>query len=226
MPLSSELARSTTSYQGLYARVSSARRLVLAFALLGWGASGAVAQTDLPPRARRQDLRAGHAAGLIKETPAPWSGSYRPAVSSDLSAMAHFGIQKDLFSPVIGIAALQVEGYIGVTGRELNGGGRLLFKIPSLHFSLGPDYDVESDEFDLLLRLELATRAVGIFGRATMLRIDYLPGRQNTIMVGVDVPLWGKNLGKTRPRRDAVKLAQRPLGPGAGGSVHRPASSP
>jgi|GEM_PF-4720075 len=126
------------------------------------------------------------------------AGSYRPSGVGELSGMAHFGIQKDLLSPVIGIAALQVEGYIGVTGRQLNGGGRLLFKIPSLHVSLGPDYDVESDEVDLLLRLELATRRGGIFGKATMLRIDYLPGRQNTIMIGEEARVLSLILDKAQ----------------------------
>lgn len=185
---------------------------IVVLGLVLWlGHTNAAAQTDLPPDKGGTTYELGMPP-VYKGNAGVMAGSYRPSGVGELSGMFHLGLQKDLLSPVIGIAALQVEGYIGVTGRELNGGGRLLFKIPSLHVSLGPDYDVESDEVDLLLRLELATRRGGIFGKATMLRIDYLPGRQNTIMIGIDVPLWGKNLGKTRPRRDAVKLASRPLG--------------
>jgi len=189
-----------------FAPLPRALRLVLRAGIAALGLAlwleptdAAAAQTDLPPDKGGKTYELGMPP-VYKGNAGFMMGSYRPSGVSDLSVMAHFGIQKDLLSPVIGIAALQVEGSIGRTGRELNGGGRLLFKIPSLHFSLGPDYDVESDGVDLLLRLELATRRSGIFGRATMLRIDYI------------VPLWGKNLGKTRPRRDAVKLATRPLG--------------
>ena len=183
----------------------------VALGLALWlGHTDAAAQTDLPPDKGGKTFELGMPP-VYKGNAGAMIGSYRTSGVSNLSATAHFGVQKDLLSPVIGIAALHLEGYIGVTGRELNGGGRVLFKIPSLHFSIGPDYDAELQEFDVLLRLELAMRRTGIFGRASMLRIDYLPGRQHTIMFGVDVPTWGKNLGKTRPTRDAVKLAARPL---------------
>jgi hypothetical protein len=169
-----------------------------------------MAQTDLPPEKGGTTYELG--------MPPVWKGSagavmgwYRPSTTNDLTILAQFGVRKDLMSPVIGLAAIGFEGYFGNQSRDVTGGGRALFSIPALHFSVGADYDVNNDELDVLLRLELAMRRSGIFGRGSMVQLNWLPGRGNTFTVGVDVPLWGRNIGKTRPRRDAVKLEDRPL---------------
>ncbi len=182
----------------------------------------ASAQTDLPPEKGGTTYELG--------MPPVWKGSagavvgwYRPSTTNDLTILAQFGIRKDLMSPVIGLAAIGFEGYAGNQSRDFTGGGRALFSIPALHFSVGADYDINNDELDVLLRLELATRRSGIFGRGSMLQINWLPSRGNTFTVGVDVPLWGRNIGKTRPRRDAVKLANRPLDRIDSSTVHMPA---
>jgi hypothetical protein len=171
---------------------------------------GALAQTNLPPEKGgvvyslgMPPVYKGHAGAMI--------GWYRPGEADDLAAYGHFGILRDLGSPVVGMAALGLEGYIGYRGQALDGGGRALFSIPVLHFTVGGDYNVPDEDFDLLLRLELPVRRGGLFGRGSQVRIDYLPTRKNTLSLGVNVPLWGRNIGETRPQRDNVKLAKPPL---------------
>jgi hypothetical protein len=83
--------------------------------------------------------------------------------------------------------------------------------MPALHFTIGADYNIPDQDLDLLLRLEIPFRRGGIFGRGSEVRFDYLPTRANTIAVGVNLPLWGRNIGQTRPKRDAVKLGNPPL---------------
>jgi hypothetical protein len=109
------------------------------------------------------------------------------------------------------LAALGLEGYFGYRNREADGGGRALFMMPALHFTVGADYNVPDERFDLLLRLELPFKRGGILGRGTQVRIDYLPTRSNTISLGIDVPLWGRNIGATRPQHAAVKIEKPPL---------------
>jgi len=173
-------------------------------------ASDAAAQTDRPPDKGGYTYSLGMPP-VYKGDAAVTLGSYKPGSDGDLSALAAFGVHKDLMSPVVGAAALGLEGYVGLRGREADGGGRALFMIPTLHFTVGADYNIPDETFDLLLRLELAISRGGIFGRGTMVRIDYLPTRGNSFGIGIDVPLWGRNIGATRPKRDYVKLYRPPL---------------
>jgi len=170
----------------------------------------AAAQTDRPPDKGGYTYSLGMPP-VYKGDAAMTLGSYRPGSDSDLSALFSFGVHKDLVSPVVGAAAIGLEGYVGLRGKEADGGGRALFMIPVLHFTIGADYNVPDETFDLLLRLELAIKRGGIFGRGTMVRIDYLPTRGNSFGIGIDVPLWGRNIGATRPKRDYVKLYRPPL---------------
>ncbi|UCF19200.1 MAG: hypothetical protein JSU87_14935, partial [Gemmatimonadota bacterium] len=173
------------------------------------GPADASAQTGLPPEKGgvvyslgMPPVYKGHAGAML--------GWYRPGEADDLAAYAHFGVLRDVGSPVVGIGALGLEGYIGYRSQALDGGGRALFSIPVLHFTIGGDYNVPDEDFDLLLRLELPFKRGGIFGRGSQVRIDYLPTRKNTLSLGVNVPLWGRNIGETRPKRDNVKLARPP----------------
>jgi hypothetical protein len=170
----------------------------------------ATAQTDRPPDKGGYTYSLGMPP-VYKGDAAVMLGSYNPSGDGDLSALFAFGVHKDLVSPIVGAAAIGLEGYAGLRGKEADGGGRALFMIPVLHFTVGADYNVPDETFDLLLRLELALNRGGIFGRGTMVRIDYLPTRGNSIAAGIEIPLWGRNIGATRPKRDYVKLYRPPL---------------
>ena len=166
---------------------------------------GEVFELGMPP------IWKGH-AGVM-------TGWYRPGkdagfgLSGDqLLFQGHVGVLKDLLSPVTGIAAIGVEGYGGFRGEDgLDGGGRALFSIPSLHFTTGADYNITDSRWSALIRLEIPFRRSGIFGRGSQVRFDWYPGFGNTFAAGVNVPLWGTNNGKTRPQRDAVELDTPPL---------------
>ena len=179
---------------------SARRNLVLSIVALAFAAlnvsTEAAAQTDRPPDKGGYTYSLGMPP-VYKGDAAVTLGSYKPGSDSDLSALLSFGVHKDLVSPIVGAAAIGLEGYAGLRGKEADGGGRALFMIPVLHFTIGADYNVPDETFDLLLRLELAIKRGGIFGRGTMVRIDYLPTRGNTFAIGIDVPLWGRNIGAT-----------------------------
>ncbi len=166
---------------------------------------GEVFQLGMPP------LWKGHAGGTV--------GWYRPGeepgfgYSGDqLQVLAHAGIMKDLLSPVAGVAAIGLEGYGGFRGEDgLDGGVRPLFSIPALHFTTGADYNIADSKWSWLLRLEIPFRRSGVLGRGSVVRFDYLPGFDHTFAVGLNVPLWGRNIGATRPQRDAVELDTPPV---------------
>ena len=134
---------------------------------------------------------------------------YRPSTLSAMAGLGNLGFWRDLGSPVVGIAALGIEGYAGYRAQEFAGGLRAYYSIPSFHIILGYDRDFSEKQGSFLLGLDLPIRRGGIFGRGTTLDIRWLPGYDATFSLGIGVPLWGKNLGKTRPRHDSVKLEKR-----------------
>jgi hypothetical protein len=167
------------------------------------------AQVDRPPEKGGQTYSLGMPP-VYKGHAGVESGAYNLGGDSELLLYATMAVQKDLGSPVVGLGAIGLEGYIGNRGRDLDGGGRALFRIPALHFTIGADYNFRDEALDVLLRLQLPIRRGGIFGHGTQVRIDWLPGRGNTLTLGLDIPLWGRNIGKTRPRKAAVKLDDPP----------------
>ena len=189
------------------------RRALLLTGLLAITASllptGTAAQTNVPPDKGGRVYSLGMPP-MYKGVAGATLGSYDPANNSELNALFSMGVYRSLGSPIVGLAALGVEGYGGLRGREVDGGGRALFSLPVLGFTVGADYNIPDNRFDLLLRLELPLRRGGILGRGTMFLIDYLPTRGNTLGLGVSVPLWGRNIGATRPKRSSVKLQEPP----------------
>jgi hypothetical protein len=169
----------------------------------------AIAQHDVPP------LRGGttYALGMppvYKGRAGFEFGWYRPRSANEVAGLFNAGVSRDLGSPVVGIAALRMEGYVGyLSGRELDGGGRALFEIPSFHLGFGTDYNASDEVFDFLFSIDFPVKRGGLFGRGTTLAVRWLPTRDQTLSVGVNVPLWGRNIGATRPERDSVRLTGR-----------------
>jgi len=96
-----------------------------------------------------------------------------------------------------------------VRSQDFAWGARAQWVIPTFNIALGADYNHTDDRVSFLLRLDLPIHRGGIFGRGSMLSLRWLPGFGHTISVGITVPLWGSNIGKTRARHDYVRLVQR-----------------
>jgi len=168
----------------------------------------ASAQRDLPPEKGGETYSLG--------MPPVYKGRsgfelqwYRPQNNSELAGFYNLGLSKDLGSPVVGIAALRLEGYVGFRNQDLDGGGRALFEIPSFYVGGGVDFNGTDNVWDFLLTLDLPLRRGGIFGRGTTIALRWLPARDHTFGVGINVPLWGRNIGATRPKSDNVRLDYR-----------------
>jgi len=139
------------------------------------------------------------------------AGWFRPGDSAGFVFNAHLGVRRYLGSPIVGIAAVGLEGYAGGRTGTMDGGGRFLFSIPVFHVSVGADYNVPDADLDLLLRLELPMQRGGVVGHGSQLQIDYLPSRANSLTFGLTFPLWGRPMGSTRPIQNAVHLGTFPI---------------
>ena len=168
----------------------------------------ASAQRDLPPEKGGETYSLGMPP-IYKGRSGFEMQWYRPQNNSELAGFYNLGVSKDLSSPVVGLAALRLEGYVGYRNQGLDGGGRALFEVPSLYVAGGVDFNGTDDVWDFLLELNLALKRGGIFGRGTTVALRWLPSRDQTFGVGINVPLWGRNIGSTRPESDNVRLDHR-----------------
>jgi len=159
--------------------------------------AGVETPTDKPPR------KGGYTYSLgMPSLYKPYAGfemqSYATGENGELGGLINLGIDKDLGNPIVGAAAIGVEGYGGYRGQDFDGGGRAMFSIPSILFGAGVDYNITDDAVDFLMRLDITGRRGGVFGAGSTLALRYLPTRDHTFSVGVSAPLWGKHLGRSR----------------------------
>lgn len=108
------------------------------------------------------------------------------------------GVYRDLTNPVIGLGAAG-EVYGRVVGGDADGGARLMGVVGPFGLKLGGDVSFTEGDVDFLLSLDVPLRRGGLFGRGDFLRIDYFPGRDHSVNVGLTIPLGQPWMGKTRP---------------------------
>jgi hypothetical protein len=65
----------------------------------------------------------------------------------------------------------------------------------------------------------------GLLGGGTTVRLDWLPTRHQTLMLGVEVPLMQPLAGRTRPRRTSVEIPASPAPAGIDGNGALPAAA-
>ncbi|UCC83208.1 MAG: hypothetical protein JSW46_20025 [Gemmatimonadota bacterium] len=159
----------------------------------------AYAQYDRPPDEGGMTLSMGQPpiykwfGGLIL-------GANEMAENGQFVAYGDLGVSKDLFSPVTGAGMLSLEGYIGARADNLDGGFRGMFLIPFFTLGAGVDYNIRDERLDFVLRFFAPLRRGGIVGRGMQFRIDWIPAREQTLNLGVTVPLRQSLMGRTRPR--------------------------
>ena len=123
------------------------------------------------------------------------------------------GVYRDLTNPVIGLGAAG-EIYGRVVGGDADGGARLMGVVGPFGLKLGGDVSFTEGDVDFLLSLDVPLRRGGLLGRGGFFRVDYFPGRDHSVNVGLTIPLGQPWMGKTRPSRDNVRLP-RAKGPKA-----------
>ncbi len=128
------------------------------------------------------------------------------------------GFYKDIINPMTAGLGILGEGYAGIRGSfagsssGLDGGLRLGLFSPVARLAIGADYNAKDEEFDLFLSMIHPLRRGGVFVGAGALRLDYLPGREHSVGIGMRLPVGQDFVGNTRPRRDHV-LMRNPTPP-------------
>lgn len=118
----------------------------------------------------------------------------------------NLGVYKDLMNPLAGVFGFEAEGYFRHGGGKNDGGFRLSTASKVLFSRWGYDYSLQYEHFNFLMSLRIPLRRGGLLGLGGAFRIDWFPGRKNSISLGLSVPINQHFMGKTRPKSNHVNL--------------------
>src|SRR4051812_35066461 len=102
------------------------------------------------------------------------------------------------FNPLLGVIGGTVEGYGSIGGAE-DQGLRAMATSRLLATSLGADWDIRHGRLNTIVSWQSAIRRGGLLGHGSMLRVDWVPERGQTLRVGLAAPLFQPLAGRTRP---------------------------
>ncbi|MEP7380710.1 MAG: hypothetical protein ABI910_03440 [Gemmatimonadota bacterium] len=121
------------------------------------------------------------------------------------------GVYHELLNPVLGVGGAQLELYNGAFDTKYNAGLRLRFVSPISGISAGADYNATVDQLRPMFTYVYPLRRSGVFGDGSVVRLDAIGGRDRSLMIGVEKPVFRRiPLGSTRSRRDRVRLHSPP----------------
>jgi hypothetical protein len=181
--------------------------VIAAFVLLGSSVVGTRAQqlprppvegglTEYLGQPRQWQRHLGMGAGFIFDKD-----------GASLLAEGRMGVYTDLVNPVFGFLGFQGEIYFGARSTSFDYGLRTQIVSPYLHFAAGFDINGLDRKPYVLLSAFHPWRRGGIVGSGSMLRLNYLPGRENSFSLGVEFPVGRRiNMGSTRPREASVPM--------------------
>jgi len=117
---------------------------------------------------------------------------------------AFVGTSHDLLSPIAGLAAIGFEAYGGARGGEVDGGARVLFRVPYFSMGVGADYNLRDRGLDLLVTAHSPIRRGGLLLPGGQLRADWYPLRGHTFTIGWSIPLGEPLAGRGQPIKEYV----------------------
>lgn len=132
---------------------------------------------------------------------------------SGVGGSAFLGVERSLMNPITGGPTLVAEAYLGAAAGSvdgLDGGFRGSLALPILFTRFGADWNLRTEEVDFVLSVIFPPQRGGLFGRGGQLRIDWIPAREQTVNLGISVPVGRRWIGRTRPREIDVPLPRPP----------------
>ncbi len=174
----------------------------------------------LPGAAVAQDFPPPNRGGLTESMGLPkvwhWAlGASGGIHRREVNETAFYGfasLYRDIVNPAVAGLGIAGELYGGRRGTFENagdgwdGGARLGIRGPVLRMQFGGDYNIEDREWDFFVSFIHPIKRGGILVDGGKLRVDYLPGRGHSFLLGVQIPVGDRYAGRTRPKQDWVVL--------------------
>lgn len=171
----------------------------------------------LPLAHARAQLRPPSDGGLATALgqPGPWkwtlgfaSGWARRDRENQGTTEGRVGVYRDVGNPVVGVAALHLEGYAGTRDAAFDGGLRARLVSPMTRLGVGADFNAVDGQTRFMFSFVHPGRRGGLFRDGSLLRVDVVPGSGPSVTLGLETPGWRRiPAGTTRPVRDRVRLS-------------------
>ncbi|HXT14289.1 MAG TPA: hypothetical protein VN706_01580 [Gemmatimonadaceae bacterium] len=113
------------------------------------------------------------------------------------------------FNPLLGVIGGTVEGYGSIGGIE-DDGIRAMATSRLLATSIGADWDIRHGRVNTIVSWQSAIRRGGLLGHGSMVRVDWIPAREQTLRIGITAPTFQPLAGRTRPRATTVTIPDPP----------------
>lgn len=122
------------------------------------------------------------------------------------------GVYHELLNPVLGVGGAHLELYNGAFDTKYNAGLRLRFVSQISGVGFGADYSAIDERLRPIFSYVYPLRRGGVAGDGSVVRLDVTGGRNRSLMIGVEKPVFRRiPLGSARLRHDRVLLrAPRP----------------
>ncbi|MFN8571254.1 MAG: hypothetical protein U0132_04300 [Gemmatimonadaceae bacterium] len=125
---------------------------------------------------------------------------------------ARAGLYRELLNPALGIGGVQLEAFTGAFDTRFNAGARLRFVSPIIGIAGGVEYNASVETLRPMLTYTHPVHRSGLFGDGSLLRADLVLGKDHTLMIGFDKPVFRRiPTGTTRPKYDNVRLRVVPV---------------
>ena len=112
-------------------------------------------------------------------------------------------------NPLLGLIGGTFEGYGTIAGLG-DAGLRAMATSRLFATSVGADWDLRHHKVNTIVSWQSAIRRGGILAHGSMVRVDWIPGRGQTVRVGITAPLFQPLAGRTRPRDTDVSIPDPP----------------
>ena len=136
-------------------------------------------------------------------------GAWLEGPSSQLLARASGSSYRDLMSPIIGLAQVGAEGFIGLRDSELDGGVRGVFRIPFIGLGVGGEYNFRTENLDFLVTAQSPVVRGGVLVPGGTVRINWYPAATSSFTIGVGIPLGNPLVGRGRPTSSFVAVSRK-----------------
>lgn len=112
-------------------------------------------------------------------------------------------------NPLLGLIGATLEGY-GTIGGIGDAGVRAMATSRLFATSVGADWDIRHGHVNTVVSWQSAIRRGGLLGHGSMVRVDWIPERGQTVRIGLTAPLFQPLAGRTRPRETDATIPDPP----------------
>jgi hypothetical protein len=154
----------------------------------------------------RPPVEGGRALSLGQPAAFKGTASVGGAWHDGARAVAALGVQRDLLNPMLSVLAVHGEVFVEGWDDGTDAGVRARLLSPFARVGIGADYRLGERGVDVLLSAFHPLRRGGVFGDGSVVRFDYVPGRDH-LMIGIEKPIRrNSHMGGSRPVHDRVAL--------------------